>query len=186
VEAVWQWEGVRFAKVAAAAAAGAVVVAYAIELHGVVGEWNRYAAISHAALLQIQKEAESQPDGTLVVAGVPRSSWAFAVPHSLRSPFTATDLTKRISVISDSDDHCCNALLWEEYTRTALRLWRDRPGSPPVVALYWNPSTGRMSRVSDHDDPQLRTLVSLLLETSSREALDSVIRGLLNDYVALR
>jgi hypothetical protein len=42
-----------------------------------------------------------------------------------------------------------------------------------------------MSRVSDRDDPQLGTLTSLLLETNSREALDSVIRGLLNDYVAL-
>jgi hypothetical protein len=43
-----------------------------------------------------------------------------------------------------------------------------------------------MSRVSDHDDPQLRTLVSLLLDTKNREALDSVIKGLLTDYVALR
>jgi hypothetical protein len=43
-----------------------------------------------------------------------------------------------------------------------------------------------MSRVSDRDDPQLRTLASLLMETESRESLDSVIRGLLNDYVALR
>jgi hypothetical protein len=137
-------------------------------------------------LLQIEKEATSQPDGTLIVAGVPRLSWAFAVPHSVRPPFTGTDLTKRTFVISDSDDHCCNALLWDEYTRTALREWHGHSASPPVIALYWNPSTGRMSRVSDRDDPQLRTLVSLLLETNSREALDSVLRGLLNDYVALR
>jgi hypothetical protein len=43
-----------------------------------------------------------------------------------------------------------------------------------------------MSRVSDRDDPQLRTVASLLLETDSRETLDSAIRGLMNDYVALR
>jgi hypothetical protein len=128
----------------------------------------------------------NQPEGTLVIAGVPRLSWAFAVPHSLRPPFTATDLTKRLFVISDSADHCCDAVQWTDYTRAALRAWRDRTDRPPVVALYWNPMTGRMSRVSDRDDPQLRTVASLLLETDSRETLDSAIRGLMNDYVALR
>jgi hypothetical protein len=43
-----------------------------------------------------------------------------------------------------------------------------------------------MSRVSDRDDPQLRTLASLLLDTDSRETLDSAIRGLLENYVGLR
>src|SRR5204863_8445654 len=128
------------------------------------------------ALLQVQHEAATQPDGTLILAGVPRLSWAFAVPHSVRPPFTPFDLTRRISVISDSSDHCCNALLWDEYTRTALRAWRDRRDRPPVIALYWNPANARMTRVSDRDDPQLRTLVLLLLDTNSREALDSVIR----------
>jgi hypothetical protein len=171
---------------AAAVAATALAVMYGIQLHGVIREWDHYAAISHEATLQIEREASTQPEGTLVLAGVPRLSWAFAIPHSLRPPFTATDLTRRIFVISDTFDHCCDAIHWEEYTRTALRAWHDRPDHSPVVALYWNPRTGRMSRVSDRDDPQLRTLASLLLETKSREALDSVIRGMLNDYVALR
>ena len=166
--------------------AGALLFGYGSQLHGVVREWNQYAAISRAAVVQIEQEAASNPDGTLVITGVPRLSWAFAVPHAVRPPFTTTDLTKRIFVISDSFDHCCNALLWNEYTRSALRAWHDRPDHPPVVAVYWNPRTGRMSRVSDRDDPQLRTLASLLMETESRESLDSVIRGLLNDYVALR
>jgi hypothetical protein len=43
-----------------------------------------------------------------------------------------------------------------------------------------------MSRVSDHDDPQLRTLVALLIETKDRVSLDSQIQGMLRDYVALR
>jgi hypothetical protein len=174
------------ARLATAVVAAAVLMPYALELHGVVREWNAQAAISRAASAEIEQEAANNPEGTLVIAGVPRLSWAFAIPHSVRPPFTATDLTKRIFVISDSFDHCCNALLWNEYTRSALRAWHDRPDHPPVVALYWNSRTGRMSRVSDRDDPQLRTLVSLLMETESRESLDSVIRGLLNDYVALR
>ncbi len=166
--------------------AAAVVMLYALQLHGVVRQWNAMAEVSRAASTQIEREAMNNPEGTLVIAGVPRLSWAFAVPHSVRPPFTTTDLTKRIFVISDSSDHCCNAVLWNEYTRTALHAWHDRLDRPPVVALYWNPQTGRMSRVSDRDDPQLSTLVSLLMETKDREGLDSVIRGLLNDYVALR
>ena len=186
MEVAFQSRPFRYARAAATVVAAALAAAYALQLHGVVREWNRYAAISRAASLQIQHEASSEPEGTLILAGVPQLSWAFAVPHSVRPPFAATDLTRRVFVISDSTDYCCNALLWDEYTRTALRKWRDHPGNPPVVALYWNPATGRMSRVSDRSDPQLRTLVSLLLETKSREALDSVVRGLLNDYVALR
>ena len=185
-EAIWQVERVRYAKVAAVLTAGAVAIAYAIQLHGVVGEWNRAAAISHAAVQQIQQEAATQPEGTLVIAGVPRLSWAFAVPHSVRPPFTRTDVTQHISVISDSTDYCCNALLWEQSTRAGLRAWHDHPDHPPVIALYWNATTGRMIRISGRDDPQLATVARVLLETSSREALDSVIRGLLNDYVALR
>jgi hypothetical protein len=186
MEAVWHIERYPFSRVIAVAAASLVAVVYAVQLHGVVSDWGRYAAISNAALMQIEREAARDPAGTLIVAGVPRLSWAFAVPHSLRPPFTSADVTKRVSVISDSWDHCCNAGLWEQYTRTRLRDWRDRSDRPPVVALYWNPETQRMSRVSDHDDPQLRTLVSLLLDTKNREALDSVIKGLLTDYVALR
>jgi hypothetical protein len=52
--------------------------------------------------------------------------------------------------------------------------------------LFWNPQTQRMTRVSDADDPQLRTLAALLLEAKNREALDGILRGLLTDYVALR
>ena len=176
----------RYATVAAATIGGTVAALYAFQLHGVVRDWNRSAAISYDALRQIEHEAATDPEGTLILAGVPASAWAFAVPHSVRPPFTPRDLTRRIFVISDSSVHCCNAVLWEKYTRTALQGWQQHAGRPPVVALYWNPATGRLSRVSDRDDPQLRTLVSLLPTTSSRESLDSVIRHLLNDYVPFR
>jgi len=177
---------VRYTQPAASAVAVALAALYAVQLHGVVVDWGRYAAISRAAVAQIEQEAAAEPEGTLVITGVPSSSWAFAVPYALQPPFTPTDLTRRLFVVSDSTNHCCNAALWQEYTRHALQAWHDMPDHPPVVALYWNPTTGRMSRVSDRDDPQLRTLVSLMLETRNREGLDSVMRGLLNDFVALR
>ncbi len=186
LEMLWYSPTVKSRRITAACAAVFVVVAYGSQLHVVVRDWNRYAAISRQALTQIEHEASTDPDGTLIIAGVPRLSWAFAVPHSVRPPFTPTDLTKQVFVISDSSDHCCNAVLWNDYTRAALRAWRDRPDHPPVIALYWNPTTSRMSRVSDRDDAQLRTLASLLLDTRDRASLDSVIGGLLNDYVALR
>jgi hypothetical protein len=55
-----------------------------------------------------------------------------------------------------------------------------------VVALYWDTRTGMMSRVSDRNDPQLRTSVVLLARATAREQLDQEIRGLFNGYVALR
>ncbi|HEY3158952.1 MAG TPA: hypothetical protein VGJ78_08345 [Vicinamibacterales bacterium] len=186
VEMLWYAPPAAARRLLAVVLVAALLIGYGSQLRVIVRDLDRYAAISHAATVQMEREATSGPEGTLVIAGVPRLSWAFAVPHSLRPPFTRTDLTKRIFVISDSADHCCEAVQWNDYTRTALRAWQDRTDRPPVVALYWNPMTGRMSRVADRDDPQLRTLASLLLETDSRETLDSAIRGFLNDYVALR
>jgi hypothetical protein len=186
LEILWRSNPARILKPIAITVATALAVAYALQLRGVVGEWNHYAAISRAAVEQIEREGEMDPAGTLVIAGVPRLSWAFAVPHSVRPPFTPSDLTMRLFVISDSFDHCCDAALWNRYTRDALRRWHDDASRPPVVVLYWDARTGRMSRVSERDDPQLRTIASLLIETPDRASLDSVIQGLLRDYVALR
>ena len=116
-----------------------------------------------------------------------------ALPRALRPPFTREDLTRRVTVVSDSSIHCCPAILWEAYTRGALHEWLGRSDQPPVIALYWNPDTGQLSRVSDADDAYLRTLMkgisskprrklrwtrpfttrclrSLLLESSSADA----------------
>ena len=163
---------------------GMLFVGYGAQLRGVVRDWNRHAAISHAAVEQIEREAMATPQGTLIVAGVPGASWNFAIPHSLHPPFTPTDLTTRVEVISDSSDHCCDAPHWTAYTREALQTWQA--AGAPAVALRWDERTGAMSRVSDQDDPQLRTFLSLLARANSREQMDQEIRGLLNDYVALR
>jgi len=186
VEIIWRGQPARVLRPVALAAAAALVGAYVVQSHGVVEGWNRSAAISHAAVQQIEREAAMDSEGTLVIAGVPRSSWAFAVPHSIRPPFTSDAVGQRLLVISDSFDHCCDAPQWDRYTRQALRTWKEKASRPAVVALYWDTRTGRMSRVSDDDDPQLRTLVSLLIETKDRASLDAQIQGMLRDYVALR
>jgi len=186
LETMWRAQPARVLRPIGVALAGALALAYALQLRGVVHEWNGYAAISRAAVQQLQREAETDPPGTLVIAGVPRLSWAFAVPHSVRAPFVPNDVSKRLLIITDSFDHCCDAPQWERYTRDALHRWDEEAGRPAVVALYWDMRTGRMSRISDSDDPQLRTLASLLIETRDRASLDSQIQGLLRDYVALR
>jgi hypothetical protein len=186
LEVLWRAKPARVLQPIGITVVTALVIAYLLQLRGVISEWNHYAAISHAAVEQIEREGEMDPAGTLIIAGVPRLSWAFAVPHAVRPPFTRSDVTKRVFVISDSFDHCCNALLWNGYTRDALRRWHDDSEHPPVVVLYWDPRTGRMSRVSERDDPQLRTVASLMIETRDRASLDSVIQGLLKNYVALR
>ena len=48
-----------------------------------------------------------------------------------------------------------------------------------MIALYWNPDTGQLSRVSDADDAYLRTLMKVLVETKTRAALDEAIHDTL-------
>jgi len=186
LEIIWRAQPARILRPIGVAVGAAVVVVYAMQLRGVVRDWSGYAEISRAAVQQIEREAETDPQGTLLIAGVPRSSWAFAIPHSVRAPFIRNDVTKRLLIITDSFDHCCDAPQWDRYTRDALHRWNNEASRPAVVALYWDARTRRMSRVSDRDDPQLRTLASLLIETRDRESLDSQIQGLLRNYVALR
>jgi hypothetical protein len=184
VDAAWRSGPAVLVRAAAVVAFVALASVYAVQLRGVVADWNQRAAISRAAVRQIERETMAAPVGTLIVAGVPGASWNFAVPHALRPPFTRIDVTARAEVISDSSDHCCDAIHWTAYTREKLRLWQV--AEAPAIALYWDSRTATMSRVSDRDDPQLRTVASLLVRARSREQLDREIRGLLNDYVALR
>jgi hypothetical protein len=184
IEAVWQSNPARIMRAIAIAASVAAAFVYGVQLRGVVREWNQRAAISHAAVDQIDREAMAAPQNTLIIAGVPGASWNFAIPHSLRPPFTRTDVTQRAEIISDSSNHCCDAVHWMAYTRNALQKWQV--SHAPVVALYWDTRTGMMSRVSDQNDPQLRTSVVLLARATAREQLDQEIRGLFNGYVALR
>jgi len=135
LEIIWRAQPARVIRPIGVAAAGALALIYAMQLHGIVRDWSGYAAISRSAVQQLGREAEADPAGTLVIAGVPRSSWAFAVPHSVRAPFISNDVSQRLLVISDSFDHCCDAPQWERYTRDALHRWDEEAGRPAVVAL---------------------------------------------------
>lgn len=166
--------------------AAALLVAYGLQLWHEVRLWDVRAAVSQKAVQDLEREAKAAPPGTLIIAGAPRRSWDFALPHAIRPPFTSWDVTSRVRVISHSSIHCCPANVWEPYTRDTLRAWASDPARPPVVALHWDADTGRLSRRSDVEDPFLRPLVTMLLDTKEVASLDRVILDVTNRYTAGR
>jgi hypothetical protein len=186
LEVVWHARPLRWLRPAAIAAAAMLLAAYAVQLRNEVRAWTVRAEVSRRAVADIEREALAAPEDTLIVAGAPGRSWDWALPHALRPPFTQDDLTRRVSVISRSSLHCCGATQWEEYTRGALRTWILRPERSPIVALHWDPATGELSRLSERDDPFLRSLMTVWLETGNRETLDGLILDALTKLVAGR
>jgi hypothetical protein len=185
-ETVWSARPMRVMRPLAATAATLVLFVYSARLVADVRLWGVRTTVSRQMLQDVEQEALSAPPGTLIIAGAPRRSWDFALPHALRPPFTRQDLTRRVSVISDSSIHCCPAYHWEPYTRSAIREWLARADRPPIIALSWNPDTGRLSRITDHDDPSLRTVMTLLLQTDRGASLDKAIHDLMRDIVSPR
>ena len=124
----------------------------------------------------------------LIIAGAPRRSWDLRsrMRCVLHSP---VKISRDVSVFRLVDSLLSGHPLGGG---KALHEWLGRSDQPPVIALYWNPDTGQLSRVSDADDAYLRTLMkvsskprrklrwtrpfttrclrSLLLESSSADA----------------
>lgn len=174
VELPWRRDG-RLARRIGVAAAVVLLGLYVVQLRDEVARWDRRADAAERIVRDLDAEAQRMPAGTLVVAGAPRSSFDFAVPHALRPPFTSTDLTVRLRVVTHSSIHCCPANLWEPHTRGLLRAWLDDPTRPPVVVLHWHADTGVATRVDDAAQPFVRALVPILAETRDVAALDAAI-----------
>lgn len=155
--------------------AGALLAIYGSQLWQEVQRWRVRSEISRLAVADVEREALASPRGTLLIVDAPQRSWNFALPHALRPPFTREDVTQRVRVISHSSIHCCPANVWEPYTRDAMSAWHLDPARPPVVALRWDPDTGLVYRMSDRDDPFLRTLVEMLRNTPDVTSLDRLI-----------
>jgi hypothetical protein len=159
----------------AIAAAAAVLGAYAVQLQREVERWDRRAGVSQRIVADLAAEAGRMPAGTLVLAGAPRSSFDFAVPYAVRPPFTATDLTARLRIVTHSSIHCCPAHLWEPHSRALLQAWHDDATRPPVVVLYWNADTGAVARVDDAAQPFVRALIPILRDTRDVASLDAML-----------
>jgi hypothetical protein len=186
LEVLWHARPRRVVRRLGVVLAGAVLVAYALQLRQEVRLWGVRSEVSRRAVADVEREAMSASPGTLIIVDVPPRSWAFALPHAVRPPFIREELARRVSVISNSSIYCCSDYLWDPYTREVLRAWTADPARPPVIALRWDPTTGTLSRLSDRQDPFLRTLVDLLLETKDLSSLDRLMLDISNKFVAGR
>ncbi|MBA2303986.1 MAG: hypothetical protein H0W08_15315 [Acidobacteria bacterium] len=169
-------------KYAAVATAAVIVAAYSVQLFAVVGGWNVSAAISKTAVARLELEALATPPGSLVIVGVPISSWEWAAPFMAQPPYTRTDLTQRVYIVTPWRLHCCRGQ-WLAHTRRTLEEWNARRPPTPIVALAFDPRTGAVSRLTDAEYPGLRTLVPALREIDSLEALDRSLLRMLDQLV---
>jgi hypothetical protein len=81
--------------------------------------------------------------------------------------------------------HCCRAQ-WNAHTRHTLATWVNTPNRPMLVALHWDAITGRLSRLTDREEPVLREMIYVLLETPNADTLDSRMQEVLDKLVAGR
>ena len=175
VEALTRAVGARRWRALVQAGAAALLVFYAAQLWSVVREWNTAALVSQRAVAGVEREVRAAPAGTLVIVGVSVRSWEWAVPFSVRPPYTATDLTSRAFIVTPTLLHCCRRQ-WLDDTRQTLRTWAAQPQPGPVIALYFDPKTGAVSRRSDVEYPPLRGIVQTLVEhDQTRVALDDIV-----------
>lgn len=165
------------------AVAAVVLVFYVVQLRGVVGQWSMAAVVSRSAVAGLEREVLAAPPGTLVIVGVPVRSWEWALPFAAQAPYTDTDLTGRAFIVTPWLLHCCRSQ-WLDHTRQTLGEWAAQPKPAPVVAVYFDPTTGAVSRRSDVEYPPLRDIVLTLLEQKETTALDRGILRVLHELVA--
>jgi hypothetical protein len=159
------------ARRAVIAGAAAVVLLYTMPLASAVREWEEMADVAGRAVQDVEREALAAPAGTLLLIGAPTRSWEWALPFAVRPPFTRTDLTERVFVVSPRPLSCC-AGQWFEDSKAQLRSWSAGPAPDSAVALSWDPRTGELSRAAAADAPQLATLARSLENFASPADLD--------------
>ncbi len=168
----WRGRPERLMRIVSAGLAAMLLVSYVTQLRADVRLWGVRAAVSRKAADDLEREAMAAPQGTLFITGAPGRSWNFSLPHAVRPPFAAIDVTERVGIVSHSMIYCCPAHVWEPDMRATLRAWLARDDRPPVVALHWDPTTGDLSRLSDREEPYLRVLVQVLLDSPDVATLD--------------
>jgi len=166
----------RVLRATTALAAGLLLAAYASQLARAVGEWETRAAVSRKAVADLEREVLEAPPGSLIVAVAPAASWEWALPFVLRPPFVSAEVQGRALVVSPHLLHCCRGQ-WEGVTRETLRVWLAREDRPPAVALRWDARTGALFRLTEREEPYLRGVLAVLVDTDSAASLD---RGILS------
>ena len=163
----------------------ALLASYTVQVVADVRVWHTRARVSEIAAVDLDRELTGLPDGTLVIVGVPKRSWEWALPFVARPPYAGVDYWSKVSIISERWLYCCRHE-WEGQTRAAIARWLARPDRPPVVALFWDAETGDLSRLTSQDDASLPVTVSILAQTPGELPLDQGLSDLLRQLVAPR
>ena len=174
VDLLWQARPRRLMRPLAIGSTALIVAAYGVQLAAAVREWNARAVVSKQAVSDLEREALAAPEGSLLIVDAPVPSWEWSLPYAARPPYVREDLTGRVSIVSPEQLHCCRGQ-WYEQTRATLARWARHPGSPPVIALRWG--AGGAARLTDRDDPFLRSLMLAVAETQGPQALQGGLRG---------
>jgi hypothetical protein len=175
-DVIWHVRHAAF-RYAALVASAALFVFYTVGLQAEVAEWNIRSRVSHKVVADLEREALSAPEGTLLIVGAPPRSWEWSLPFAAQPPFTRTDLAARVSIVSPVLLDCCRDQ-WRERTQRTLHTWSLRKAAP-LVALRWDARTGAYSTLTDREDPALRSQVVALLEAETFEALDRAMLTIL-------
>ncbi|HEX5107028.1 MAG TPA: hypothetical protein VFV95_01215 [Vicinamibacterales bacterium] len=175
----WHSRLSRLVKPAVATVGALVLGFYAVRLQAGVRDWGVRARVSHQAVVDLEREALASPEGSLVIAGAPVSSWRWSLPFAARPPFARSDLTRRVTLLYPELLHCCS-LRWVQDARRALETWASRTDAPPVIVLEWDASTGRLSRITDREQPYLRSVMRELRNVSDPLAFRSALASVVN------
>ena len=113
---------------------------YTVRLQAEAGDWKVRARVSQKVVADLEREALAAPSGSLLIVGAPPRSWEWSLPFAAQPPFTATDLTTRVSIVSPVLIDCCRQH-WLERTRRIIRTWSQQTSATAVV-LRWDGRTG--------------------------------------------
>jgi hypothetical protein len=165
---------VRYATLAASIG---LLVFYAVTLQAEVADWAVRSRVSQKVVADLEQEALAAPEGSLLIVGAPPRSWEWSLPFAAQRPFTHTDLAERVALVSPVLIDCCRDQ-WMERTRRIIQAWSQRP-SAPLVALKWDARTGTYAKLTDREDPGLRSQVMALLDFDTFESLDRAMLTIL-------
>jgi hypothetical protein len=188
-DTLWS-RGRGYRRFVAALAGVGLILASGIHLQLALADWNAAASVSEKAVRDVEREAYAAPIGSLFILDAPPEGprgaaatrlWSYASPFALRPPFTAADLTERVSVIEPITIYCCRNSPWPERTRSSVDAWARRAEQPPVVILRWSAATGAMVRRSDEEDPSLRSRVAALAGARTVRETCAQLNALLAD-----
>lgn len=170
----------------------ALVLLYVVRLELALTSWQAGGALSATMLRDLQREAARAPAGTLFLLGAPESRrdafattpvWSWALPFALQPPFSREDLTRRAVFVGPKSLYA-RERQWFGETRHALQTWLARTDQPPMIALDWDPATGRLMRLPERESARLRRRVANLAASNTEAEMITLMDETLCEIAA--